>query len=223
MNRYKVLFVDWHNTLSTSIFWGHLQDAKHPRHDLFRILQPLPSEIHRTMFTPWMRGSVTSEEVIHAIAQKQNLDYNLIFREFIFSCQCMQFVSEEIVDLVSRLRARGIKVVIATNNVDSFSRWTVPGMGLNEIFDGIINSFDMKALKWDVDQGGQSLFFADFLHTHYIRPGESALIDDNGTEMAHAKTQSFGIEYRWIEPKIGLEPELRKVIALLDMNDGYTF
>ncbi len=216
MNRYKVLFIDWHNTLSTSIFWGHLQDSAHPHHDLFPLLQPLPPEIHKGMFTSWMRGKVTSEEVIHLIAQLLHLDYDLIFQEFILSCQQMQFVSEEIVNLISRLKARGIKVVIATNNTDSFSRWTVPSMKLNTIFDGIINSSDMKALKWDVDEKELSLFFADFLSTNEIRFGESILIDDNNTETARTRTRGFGIEYRNIQPGIGLVPELKKIIVSLE-------
>lgn len=220
MNKYKVLFIDWHNTLSTSIFWGHLQNATHPYHTLFRLLQPLPPEIHNGMFTSWMKGSVTSEEVIHAITRLLHLDYDLIFHEFILSCQQMQFVSEEIVYLISSLRARGIKAVIATNNTDSFSRWTVPGMQLNKIFDGIINSSDMKALKWDVDEKEQSLFFADFLYRYKLQSGESVLIDDNNTEMACTRTQSFGIEYRHIEPKIGLVPELKKILTLLDELSG---
>lgn len=216
MNRYKVLFIDWHNTLSTSIFWEHLQDSTHPHHDLFPLLQPLPPKIHKDMFTSWMRGSVASEEVVHLIAQLLHLDYDLIFQEFILSCQRMQFVSEEIVALISSLRARGIKLVIATNNTDSFSRWTVLGMRLNSIFDGIINSFDMKALKWDVDEKGRSLFFADFLYVNGIQSGESMLIDDNDTEMACGRTHNFGIEYRYIEPVVGLVPELRKIITSLD-------
>lgn len=216
MNRYKVLFIDWHNTLSTSIFWGHLQDNAHPHRDLFPLLQPLPSEVNKGMFTSWMRGRVTSEEAIHLIAQLLHLDYDLIFQEFILSCQQVQFVSEEIISLISSLRARGIKAIIATNNTDSFSRWTVPSMRLNEIFDGIINSFNMKALKWDVDEKERSLFFADFLSTNEIRFGESILIDDNNTEIARTRTQGFGIEYRNIQPGTGLVPELKKIILSLE-------
>ena len=216
MNKYKVLFIDWHNTLSTSLFWEHLKDIKHPHHNLFHLLQPLPPEIHQGTFTSWMRGSVTSEEVVHLMAQLLHLDYDLIFQEFILSCQQMQFVSKEIVYLISILRRQGIKVVVATNNTDSFSRWTVPGMKLNDIFYSVINSFDVKALKWDVDEKERSLFFADFLYANGIQSGESMLIDDNDTEMARVRTQSFGIEYRHIEPGIGLVPELRKIITSLD-------
>ena len=163
-----------------------------------------------------MRGEVTSEEVIHRIARLRHLDYDLIFQEFIVSCQQMQFVSEELPDLISSLRVQGIKVVVATNNTDSFSRWTVPGMKLNTIFDSIINSFDMKALKWDVDEKGQSLFFANFLCIDSIQRGESILIDDNTTKMARERTESFGIEYRHVELGIGLVFELRKMLTLLD-------
>ncbi|HEY3992338.1 MAG TPA: HAD hydrolase-like protein [Ktedonobacteraceae bacterium] len=212
---YKNLFIDWHNTLSTSLFWGHLQDAAHTNHRFYRILQPLPPDIHQTLFTPWMRGQVTSEEVIYAMSEKLNLDYHLIWQEFIRGCQSMQLVSEEIPSLISQIRARGVKVVIATNNTDSFSRWTVPSLKLLEIFDAILNSADVRGLKWDVDAKGQSLFFADFLHGQGIHPGESILIDDNNSEMARERTHRFGIEYRRIEPRTGLVPELRGIIASL--------
>jgi FMN phosphatase YigB (HAD superfamily) len=215
MSPYKSLFIDWHNTLSTSLFWGHLQDPAHPHHHLFRMLQPLPSDIQQTLFTPWMRGQVTSEEVIHAIAKKLNLDYHLIWQEFIRSCQSMQLLSAEIPSLISTIRARGVKVVIATNNTDSFSRWTVPSLKLHEVFDAILNSADAKSLKWEINEKGQSLFFADFLQRQDIHPGESALIDDNNSEMARERTRLFGIEYRRIEPQTGLILELRGIIASL--------
>ena len=215
MNTYKSLFIDWHNTLSISLFWGHLQDPVQTHHHLFRVLQPLPPDIHQTLFTPWMRGQVTSEEVIQAMAKQLSLDYELIWQEFIRGCQSMQLLSEEIPSLISQIRAKGTKVVIATNNTDSFSRWTVPSLQLHEIFDAILNSADVGGLKWDVNEKGQSLFFADFLQEHGIHPGESVLIDDNNSEMAQERTHRFGIEYRRIEPRTGLVPELRGIIASL--------
>jgi FMN phosphatase YigB (HAD superfamily) len=162
-----------------------------------------------------MKGSVTSEEVIYAMSEKLSLEYHLVWQEFIRGCQSMQLVSEEIISLISQIRAMGVKVVIATNNTDSFSRWTVPSLKLHEVFDAILNSADVKGLKWDVDEKGQSLFFADFLQRQGLHPGESALIDDNDSEMARERTQQFGIEYRRIEPQIGLVPELRGIIASL--------
>ncbi len=215
MSTYKNLFIDWHNTLSTSLFWGHLQDPAHTHHHLFRILQPLPPEIHQALFTPWMRGRVTSEEVIQAMSEKLSLDYHLIWQEFIRGCQSMQLLSEEIPLLISQIRAKGVKVVIATNNTDSFSRWTVPSLKLHEVFDAILNSADVKGLKWEIDEKGQSPFFADFLQRQGIHPGESALIDDNDSEMARERTHRLGIAYRRIEPRTGLVPELRGIIASL--------
>lgn len=215
MGTYRSLFIDWHNTLSTSLFWGHLQDPVHPQHHLFPLLQPLPPAIHQALFTPWMRGNVTSEEVIHAMSEQLRLDYELIWREFICGCQRMQLLSQEIPSLITHIRAQGVKVVIATNNTDSFSRWTVPSLQLLEVFDAILNSAEVRGLKWDVDETGRSLFFADVLQDHGLHPGESVLIDDNNSEMARERTQQFGIEYRRIEPRTGLVPELRAIIAAL--------
>ena len=63
--------------------------------------------------------------------------------------------------------------------MDSFSRWTVPAMSLNEIFDDIINSFDQKALKHDTDKHGNSLFFKEAFEKHDIDPQNSVFIDDS--------------------------------------------
>ena len=162
-----------------------------------------------------MKGSVASEEMISALSEQLDLDYHLVWQEFILGCQSMRLVSEEIPPLISQIRARGVKVVIATNNTDSFSRWTVPSLKLHEVFDAILNSADVRGLKWDVDEKGHSLFFADFLQRQGLHPGESALIDDNASSMARERTQRFGIEYRRIEPQRGLVPELRGIIASL--------
>lgn len=162
-----------------------------------------------------MRGKITSEEVIADVCQHSGLDYQFVFSEFIHSCKAMKLVSKEIESLILKIRAKGIKVAIATNNTDSFSRWTVPSLGLDTIFDDIINSFDVRGLKWDVDDKGQSVFFAHFLQKYSIAPGESILIDDNANPKEHDVIQSFGIEYRQIISGVGLVPELKTVVASL--------
>jgi hypothetical protein len=216
MSTYKCIFLDWFYTLSNSIFWEHLNDPAHPHYQLFRTMQSaLFGPTHSSArIDAWMRGELTSEEVIAPICQECGLDPQAVLHELRISCQQMKFVSEEVPHYMSHIRAKGIKVVIATDNMDTFSRWTVPAMRLPELFDGILNSYDLRGLKYDVDAQGRSIFFGDYLQANGIEAGESLLIDD-GDEQFGAAIRQFGIDYRHIEPGVGLIAELQTMVASL--------
>ena len=214
MQKYKCLFVDWHLTLSTSIFWEHLSNPEHPQHTLFDYMQKMlfqPSAPGKWLF-PWLRGHLTSEEVIADICQGTDFDAGFVLQELIVSCQRMSLVAETIPASIARLRAKGMRVVIATDNVDTFHRWTAPSLGLYDIFDGILNSHQLQALKEDRDQAGQSLFFSNYLQAQQIGPGESLLLDD-GEEHFGNIIRQFGIDYQHIEPGRGLVPALQTLLA----------
>lgn len=163
---------------------------------------------------PWLRGQLTSEEVIASICQGTDFDAALVLKELMVSCQRMKLVAETIPASIASLRAKGIRAVIATDNVDTFHRWTVPSLGLYDIFDGILSSHQLQALKEDKDQGGQSLFFSNYLQTHHIGPGESLLLDDGDGRFGNIIRQ-FGIDYQHIEPGRGLPPALQTLLASL--------
>jgi FMN phosphatase YigB (HAD superfamily) len=127
----------------------------------------------------------------------------------------MKLISDEVHNLILGIKAKGIRVAIATNNTDSFTRWTVPSLGLDVLFDNVLNSFDLGGLKWDVGDKGQSIFFACFLQQYGIDSGESMLIDDNAGTKEHAITRSFGIQYRQIATGTGLVPELKTLLVSL--------
>ncbi len=61
---------------------------------------------------------------------------------------------------------------------------------------------------------GKSKFFDKYLSGSGIEVGESTLIDDS--EDTGGKISGFGIEYRKIDPVVGLPLELEKIIALFD-------
>jgi hypothetical protein len=103
-------------------------------------------------------------------------------------------------------------VVIATDNMDTFHRWTVPGLRLHTLFDDVLNSWQLRALKEDVGQDGRSLFFANYLRAHGIGRGESLLLDD--CDERSAKTiRQYGVDCQHIEPGKGLAPALRELLA----------
>lgn len=126
-----------------------------------------------------MRGAYSTEEVISLLAKELRLETSFLLNEFIQSCQSMEFASPKIVSLALALRKKGLKVNVATDNMDCFTRWTAPALKLDEIFDDILNSFNLRALKTDRGKNGQSLFFSQYFLDNGINPNRSILIDDS--------------------------------------------
>jgi hypothetical protein len=216
MKSYTCLFVDWHLTLSTSIFWEQFSNPQHSHHHLFAFMQSKlfgPAGANRWVL-PWMRGKLTSEDVLAEVCRGTDVDLAFALQTLQESCQQMRLVSEAVPQAVGALRAKGLKVVIATDNMDTFQRWTVPSLRLDTLFDDILCSFDLHALKDEVDQDGRSRFFGDYLQRQRIGWGESLLLDDGGAALG-AAIRRFGIDYHHIEPGKGVLPALRALAASL--------
>lgn len=193
---YRCVFIDWHGTLSHSRFWEDQSDLAPLAQALFSPVGPC-----RKLLEPWMRGALTSEEVVRTVASATGIDYEVALDSLIASCQRM-IVPAAVFEAIASLRKQGIKVVIATDNMDTFWRWTVPSLGLEQRFDAILSSAERKALKWDVDRAGRSLFFGDFLAREGIGPGEGVLLDDSAEAEGHIR--GFGIDYLHIASPRGL-------------------
>lgn len=217
MSTYKCVFLDWAFTLSNTLFWNHFNDPEHLHYPTLQIIQATLFGKNASFkgINDWMRGKLSSEDVIAVICQQNpTIDPQFLLQELALSCSQMQFVSPQVPVYVRQLQAMGIQVVVATDNMDTFTRWTVPGLKLETIFDAVLNSYDLKALKKDRDSNGESAFFGNYLRTHQIKRGESVLIDD-GDEQYGQVIHSFGIDYRQIELRVGLIPELQKLLATL--------
>ena len=214
MKPYKCLFVDWYLTLSSSVFWEQFSDPKHQHYPLFAFMQSAlfePAGL-KPWLLPWMRGQFTSEEVVAGVCRGADFDPAFALQALQTSCQQMCLISDAVPHYIASLRAQGLKVVIATDNMDTFHRWTVPGLRLRRMFDAILSSYELRALKEDADQHGRSRFFADYLQAHAIDQGESLLLDD-GDEAFGGIIRQFGIEYQHIEPGKGLLPALQALAA----------
>lgn len=209
LKQYRVVFIDWSGTLSGSKFWGHLEKMNP---DLFQKIENSLFSNLKGLIKPWMKGEVKAEHVIRSIANCSNLPYNTLFDEFLHSCHNMEYVSEDIPKLVKELQKRKVKVVIATDNMDSFTRWTVKEMKLHKLFDEVLNSHDLRGMKQDIDQNGNSIFFSEYIKKEKLKPGESILIDDSSENIE--VIESFGIHYLQIKPIKGLVPALKKILTI---------
>jgi FMN phosphatase YigB (HAD superfamily) len=189
----RVIFLDWYNTLSQSVYWGHLATADPTLHATVRSAL-FDANVH--MLVPWMLGRLTTEQVLACVAATAGLRYDWVLSEFIVGCECMAFVSPEVPRLVAQIRQAGVRVLIATDNMDAFTRWTVPALNLRALFDGVLNSCDLGAMKNDLGPDGRSLFFARYLAEHDLAPCQCLLIDDSAD--THAAMHAIGMPYRHV-------------------------
>jgi FMN phosphatase YigB (HAD superfamily) len=208
LDRPQVIYLDWYHTLSASHFWDPLAQA-HPEqaaaltNALFGALEP--------QLGGWMRGQTTCEAMLRQVAQLTHIDYDFVFAELVRGCQTMQFTAPEVPGLVAALRRRGQRVVIATDNMDTFTRFVVPAMGLAEMFDGVLNSYDLQALKDDFDASGRNLFFDDYLCKSGLAPAQHVLIDDS--ELTEETAARIGMGYLKVTPDRSLRDHLRTLLC----------
>jgi FMN phosphatase YigB (HAD superfamily) len=188
---YDTIFVDWDGTLSASKFWQHWANdsTKAKDHELIqeRFFRTPPN-----LLEDWMRGNWDSKTVAVEVSKRTGLNSTNLLTGLEESCRQMQLVDPEILNIVSELRKNGTRVVIATDNMDTFTRWTVPALKLTKYFDGILNSHSLRALKKDKYQDGRSKFFSEYFAAHSIEPSRTILIDDSPR---NAMVQDFGIHY----------------------------
>ncbi|MCR4323171.1 MAG: HAD family hydrolase, partial [Candidatus Azambacteria bacterium] len=96
-----------------------------------------------------------------------------------YSCQNMSYAFDGLLKIIQDLRKSGIKCVIATDNMDTFRRWTIPGMNLKKYFDDFLISNELKNMKFDIDRKNNIIpFFDSYLKENNLNYGDVALIDD---------------------------------------------
>lgn len=173
----KVVFVDWHKTLSTSQFWQHSEDSRLKPEQLQAVDRYVFSS--PSLSRLWMMGQLSAESVCHVAAKHLNGSSDDILHDLISSCQRMELCDPTVVEVIQALRERGVKTVIATDNMDTFTRWTVPALRLDEVFDEVLNSADVRMMK------KYPRFFRDWLESHGVEPSEAILLDDSVSTHRH--------------------------------------
>ena len=213
-NKPKVAFFDWFATLSSSVFWEQLKDPNHPHHNLADKLEVSMFTNLGHLINPWMRGEYTTEEVLTEVSKDSGIPHDVVMEEFIAGCERMTLSAAEIPTLIDQLRDLGVRTIIATDNMDSFTRWTVPAMGLDTMFDGVLNSYDLKALKEDTENG-RLLFFHNFLTDNDIDPQDTVIFDDSDHKLV--VLSKGGMRCIKVEPHTGIVTQLKKLIEDLKL------
>jgi len=176
-NRYKTIFFDWNKTLSNSLFWSQFADPKHERHDWHKNIVNFVFIENKHLIDDWMRADINENDIASLISDKFGYSRDIILKDLAESCENMELVSDEILGLINEIKRKEITCVIATDNMDTFMKYTKPAMELGEYFDGFLVSFDKKVLKFDVKKNSIP-FFDDYLEKKSLLYKDVLLIDD---------------------------------------------
>lgn len=133
------LFIDFDGTLCQDKFWRSADL------DVRNKIQEYLFQKNKDIVQRWMLGEYTSENIHAILADVLGMPFLELWKIFIDDCQKME-VSESTLKKIGTLREK-YKVVLLTDNMDSFSRFTVPALSLDSHFDEIINSYDEKKSK----------------------------------------------------------------------------
>lgn len=161
------LFIDFDGTLCHDKFWSSLDPI------LLEKVQQILFSDDKTVVSDWMKGIYTSEDINKKLADKLGVEYNLLWDGFVKDCQNMK-VGDVVLELLQRLRSTHT-IVLITDNMDCFDRFTVPSLKLDEYFDTIINSFNERATKNEND--GQ--LFREVINRLGLSPDNCVLMDNS--------------------------------------------
>jgi FMN phosphatase YigB (HAD superfamily) len=120
-----------------------------------------------------MRGKYSSEEINQYISDRLELPFEKIWDIFVQDCNSMK-IPEVTLQWVHDFRNR-YTTILATDNMDCFSRFTAPANKLDRYFDVISNSFDHGMFK--EDNGGE--LFKYLAEEHGAKIDGCILIDDS--------------------------------------------
>ncbi|MGO4482471.1 hypothetical protein EFD55_27250 [Rhizobium pisi] len=165
--RKPIIFIDFDGTICHDRYWRSLPPVKQNK------LQTYLFQKNRHIVFEWMRGLHTAEEVNGMVAAALDMPFDKVWEIFVADCQSMQ-VSLVTLARLSRLRLVA-NVILVTGNMDSFSRFTVPALRLDQHFDAISNSYNEGRLKTD-DGGALFMQYADQFSASIL---DCVVIDDS--------------------------------------------
>lgn len=136
-----ILFIDFDGTLCHDRFWRSINE------DSFGKIQNFLFGENKSMVNEWMRGIHSSEHINQLVSKELNVPFEKVWKIFVADCENMN-ISADVLNRIENLK-KNFYTILITDNMDCFTRFTVPALKLNSFFDSIINSFDNKKFKSD--------------------------------------------------------------------------
>lgn len=135
------IFIDFDGTICFDYFWRSAPE------EIKKIIGKFLFQDNTYLLEDWMRGQKSSEDINQIISDNCNLDYNMIWSYFIKDCENM-YIPEDILDALSACKKNNTLILI-TDNMDCFNRFTINKLKLLNYFHYIFNSYDYGVLKDD--------------------------------------------------------------------------
>jgi FMN phosphatase YigB (HAD superfamily) len=167
-----ILFIDFDGTLCHDRFWRNIDAGS------FEKIQNFLFSENKSVIRDWMKGVYSSEEINRLISKELNVPFEKIWKVFIDDCENMT-IPPGTLNRIKKLR-KNYETVLITDNMDCFTRFTVPAKKLDSFFDSIVNSFENKKFKED-NEGEVFLQLADKENT---KIEDCILIDNSSTVCA---------------------------------------
>lgn len=168
-SRNRIVFIDWYQTLSFDLFW---QNVKKKNPSAFECIQTnIFHDAERSR--QWMAGHHSSEDICQYASRCSGISADDLFSDLQNSC-ANQKIHPSAIETIKELRNTH-HIFIVTDNMDCFSRFTVPALEMATWTDGIANSSDIKRFKNDLN--GQT--FRDLADSLDIPMTDTICIDDN--------------------------------------------
>lgn len=100
----------------------------------------------KELIKKWMKNQIDSAGINRLISENTDIEYGILNKLYEESI-CRMKLDKEIKGLARLLKLSGKKIGIVTDNMDVFTKITVPNHQLVILFDVIINSADYGILK----------------------------------------------------------------------------
>ncbi|NQV88011.1 MAG: HAD family hydrolase [Parcubacteria group bacterium] len=190
---YKTIFIDWFNTLSDSLFWSQLFVPNHPYNCYHKEITKYIFLENPNLSKDWMLGKFSSEDICKKISFATGIKYEIILSTLKESCMNMRLANDRVLPVVQEIRDMGVSVVIATDNMDTFRRFTVSSLGLENYFDNFLVSNELQVVKYQTEQNAIP-FFDDYLKKNSLTYKDVVLLDDCDDKTGVYKKLGFKIE-----------------------------
>lgn len=162
-----ILFCDFDGTICFDKYWKSLPIKAYEQ------VQEILFRSDKTVVNNWMRGNYDAEKVNQQLAERIGMPFEELWKLFVNDCNTMR-VDQDILEKIGMLR-KLFTTILITDNMDSFSRFTVPALKLYDYFDHISNSFYEK--KYKTDNEGE--IFLDYCKKLQAPIEKSMLFDDS--------------------------------------------
>ena len=172
----NILFVDFNGVISYNPFWASLKKPSSAMHYLSKPIETFLFKNNFDLVVGWLKGKYTTEQIHDFLEKGMKIKFNKNELLKIFADDCAKIdISKKIMNELKQLK-KHFKIVLMTDNMDTLNRFTIPNNPiLNEVFDCIVNSYDLKMCKRD----NNCKAFVDIVKKFNASAPHSFLIDDS--------------------------------------------